>query len=161
MKKLFCILLALMMLMLCVSCGAGGKKDRLAQIKERGYIEVATEPYFAPYEFIDPSKTGDEQFVGMDIEIAKVIAEKLGVKLKIVPLDFTPLLVAMADGKYDMAISAIAYSPARAEVMNLSDVYFTDGGGYGFICRTEDAAKYTSIASLEGATVVTQSGSVQ
>ena len=76
-------------------------------------------------------------------------------------MDFTPLLVAMADGKYDMAISAIAYSPARAEAMNLSDVYFTDGGGYGFICRTEDAAKYTSIASLEGATVVTQSGSVQ
>ena len=74
MKKLFCILLALMMLMLCVSCGGGGKKDRLAQIKERGYIEVATEPYFAPYEFVDPSKTGDAQYVGMDMEIAKAIA---------------------------------------------------------------------------------------
>jgi polar amino acid transport system substrate-binding protein len=85
----------------------------------------------------------------------------LDVELEIVALDFTPLLVAMADGKYDMAISAIAFSPARAEAMNLSDVYMITGGGYGFICRTEDAAKYNSIASLEGATVITQSGSVQ
>ena len=45
--------------------------------------------------------------------------------------------------------------------MNLSNVYYSSGGGYGFICRTEDVNKYTSIASLEGATVITQSGSVQ
>ena len=95
MKKLFCILLAAMMLMLRVSCGSGGEKDRLAEIKERGYIEITTEPYFAPYEFIDPSKPEGEQYVGMDIEIAKVIADKLGVDLKIVPLDFTPLLAAI------------------------------------------------------------------
>ena len=163
MKKMIAFLLAALMILSCTACGGKDteKKDRLAQIKEAGKITLVTEPYFAPMEFIDPNKSGDEQFQGVDIEIAKYIAEKLGVKLEIVAMDFTPLLVAMADGKYDMAISAIAYSPARAEAMNLSDVYFTDGGGYGFICRTEDAAKYTSIASLEGATVVTQSGSVQ
>ena len=160
MKKLFCLLLAVMMLMLCVSCGAG-KKDRLAEIKERGYIEITTEPYFAPYEFIDPSKTGDDQFVGMDIEIAKVIADKLGVDLKIVPLDFTPLLAAIADGKYDLAISAIAYSPTRADAMNLSNVYLASDTGYGFLCRTEDKDKYTTIESLKDAVVITQSGSVQ
>lgn len=161
MKKLFCILMAVMMLVLCVSCGSGGSKDRLAEIKERGYIEIATEPYFAPYEFIDPSKTGDDQFVGMDIEVAKVIADKLGVELKIVPLDFTPLLAAIADGKYDLAISAIAYSPTRAESMNLSNVYLASDTGYGFLCRTEDKDKYTSIESLKDAVVITQSGSVQ
>ena len=161
MKKFFCLLLAVMMLMLCVSCGGGGKKDRLAEIKERGYIEIATEPYFAPYEFIDPSKEGDAQYVGMDMEVAKVIAEKLGVELKIVPLDFTPLLAAIADGKYDLAISAIAYSPSRAEAMNLSDVYLASDTGYGFLCRTEDKDKYTSIESLKDAVIITQSGSVQ
>ena len=163
MKKMIAFLLAALMILSCTACGGKDteKKDRLAQIKEAGKITLVTEPYFAPMEFIDPNKSGDEQFQGVDIEIAKYIAEKLGVKLEIVAMDFTPLLVAMADGKYDMAISAIAYSPSRAEAMNLSDVYMIAGGGYGFICRTEDANKYTSIASLEGATVVTQSGSVQ
>ena len=163
MKKMIAILLTALMILACTACGSKDteSKDRLAQIKEAGKITLVTEPYFAPMEFIDPNKSGDEQFQGVDIEIAKYIANKLGVKLEIVAMDFTPLLVAMADGKYDMAISAIAYSPSRAEAMNLSDVYMIAGGGYGFICRTEDANKYTSIASLEGATVVTQSGSVQ
>ena len=161
MKKLFCVLFAMVMLLSLVACGGGGSKDRLAEIKERGYIEVATEPYFAPYEFVDPTKTGDEQYVGMDIEIAKVIAEELGVELKIVPLDFTPLLAAIADGKYDLAISAIAYSPTRAEAMNLSNVYLASDTGYGMLCRTEDKDKYTSVESLKDAVVITQSGSVQ
>ena len=164
MKKVFALILAVVMILSLAACGSSGggeEKDRLAKIKDAGKITLVTEPYFAPMEFIDPNKTGDDQFQGVDIEIAKYIAEKLDVELEIVALDFTPLLVAMADGKYDMAISAIAYSPARAEVMNLSDVYMITGGGYGFICRTEDVGKYNSIASLEGATVITQSGSVQ
>lgn len=163
MKKLIAMLLVTLMLLSLTACGSSGgeKKDRLAQIKEAGKITMVTEPYFAPMEFIDPNKSGADQFQGVDIEIAKYIAEKIGVELEIVAMDFTPLLVAMADGKYDMSLSAIAYSPVRAEAMNLSNVYYSSGGGYGFICRSEDVDKYTSIAALEGATVITQSGSVQ
>ena len=162
MKKLIAMLLVTLMLLSLTACGSSGEeKDRLAQIKEAGKITMVTEPYFAPMEFIDPNKSGADQFQGVDIEIAKYIAEKIGVELEIVAMDFTPLLVAMADGKYDMSLSAIAYSPVRAEAMNLSNVYYSSGGGYGFICRTEDVNKYTSIASLDGATVITQSGSVQ
>ena len=161
MKKLFCILLAVMMLMLCVSCGGGGKKDRLAQIKEKGVITVATEPYFAPYEFIDPSRPADDQIVGVDVELAKYIADKIGVKLELVPLEFTAVQAGVAEGKYDLALSALAYSPTRAEAMNLTNVYRASDTGYGFLCRAEDKDKYTSIESLENAVVITQSGSVQ
>ena len=161
MKKFFALALILTMVFSCAACGSGGEKDLLTEIKEQGYIELCTEPYFAPNEFIDPTKSGDEQYVGMDIEIAKYIADKIGVELRIVPLDFTAVLAGIVDGKYDMAISAIAYSPARAENMNLSDVYQTSGGGYGFMVRTEDADKYNSIEDLKDAVVITQSGSVQ
>lgn len=160
MKKLFALALMLCMVVCCAACGGGGDKDLLAEIKEQGYIELCTEPYFAPYEFIDPTKSGDEQYVGMDIEIAQHIADKIGVELRVVPLDFTAVLAGIADGKYDMAISAIAYSPARAEAMNLSDVY-QSSGGYGFMVRTEDKDKYNSIEDLKDAVVITQSGSVQ
>ena len=163
MKKIFAIVLALAMILSCAACGGSSKAkgDLLEEIKAQGYIELCTEPYFAPFEFVDPSKTGDDQYVGVDIEIAKYIAEKIGVELRIVPLDFTAVLAGIADGKYDIAISAIAYSPSRAEAMRLSNVYKANTGGYGFITRTEDAGKYNSVEDLKDAVVITQSGSVQ
>ena len=163
MKKIFAIVLALAMILSCTACGGSSKAkgDLLEEIKAQGYIELCTEPYFAPIEFVDPSKTGDDQYVGVDIEIAKYIAEKIGVELRIVPLDFTAVLAGIADGKYDMAISAIAYSPSRAEAMRLSNVYKPNSGGYGFLTRTEDVDKYSSVEDLKDAVVITQSGSVQ
>ena len=162
MKKIFAMLLALTMILSCAACDSStAKGDLLDEIKAQGYIELCTEPYFAPYEFVDPSKTGDDQYVGVDIEIAKYIAEKIGVELRIVPLDFTAVLAGIAYGKYDMAISAIAYSPSRAEAMRLSNVYKPNSGGYGFLTRTEDVDKYSSVEDLKDAVVITQSGSVQ
>ena len=164
MKKAMAILLAAVLALACTACGGsknGETKDRLAQIKEKGYIELCTEPYFAPYEYVDPNKSGEDQYQGMDIEVARYIADKLGVDLKITALDFTAVLAGVADGKYDFAISAIAYAPSRAEAMRLSDVYYSSNTGYGFIVRTEDIDKYNDLNSLKDAVVITQSGSVQ
>lgn len=163
MKKIVALALVLTMVFALAACGSKSEpKDRLAKIKEQGYIEMVTEPYFAPFEFIDPSKEGDAQYVGMDIELGKKIAEKIGVELKIVPLEFSAVLAGVVDGKYDMAISAIAYSPSREEAMLLSDGYkLTSNEGYGFLTRIEDADKYTCIEDLANAVVATQSGSVQ
>ena len=158
------MLLAAVLALACTACGGSKNeesKDRLAQIKEKGYIELCTEPYFAPFEYVDPSKSGDDQYQGMDIEVAKYIADKIGVDLKITALDYTAVLSGVADGKYDFAISAIAYAPSRAEAMRLSDVYYSNNSGYGFIVRTEDADKYNDLDSLKDAVVITQSGSVQ
>lgn len=64
-------------------------------------------------EFIDPTKEGDEKYVGADIELAHHIADELGVECHIIPLDFTSVLSGVITGKYDMAISALAYTPER------------------------------------------------
>lgn len=165
MKKLISLMMAAVLLLSCAGCAKEDKSaDRLEDIKARGYIEVCTEPYFAPFEFIDPSKPDGEQYVGLDMELAKYIAEKLGVELRIVPLEFSALLAGMSTGKYDLAISALAYSPSRAEAMNMSKSYYSDGNEsstYGLLVREEDAGKYTSIEALADAVLVTQMGSVQ
>ncbi len=138
-------------------------KSRLDEILERGYIEVATEPYFAPNEFIDPSKQGDEQYVGSDIELAKLIADKLGVELHIVPLEFEAVLTGITEGKYDLAISALAYTPARAEAMELSNGYRFDDETiqYGLMVRSEDLDAIKSPEDLADRVVVCQNGSLQ
>ena len=137
--------------------------NRLEQIQARGYIEVATEPYFAPCEFIDPAKEGDEKYVGADIELAKLIAETLGVECRIVPLEFTAVLSSVTEGKYDMAISALAYTPARAEAMDMSKGYYysQEEIQYGLLVRTEDLGAIGDADDLADQTVVVQSGSLQ
>ena len=58
MKKVICLVLAVMMVLGLAACGSGGgSKDRLEKIKEKGVLEFCTEPYFAPMEFIDPSQS--------------------------------------------------------------------------------------------------------
>lgn len=187
MKKLFAFLLATLMIFSFAACDVAElpeepiapettdpitepgeptiaePKDRLAKIKEAGVLTVCTEPYFAPLEFIDPSKPGDEQYVGIDIEFAKYIADKIGVRLQIVPLEFGAVLAGIAEGKYDLAISALSWSKTRAETMNLSIGYYTsdENDEFGFFCRAEDVEKYTDLESLKDAVVITQSGSVQ
>lgn len=138
-------------------------ENLLEEIKNRGYMEVVTEPSFAPNEFIDPSKKGDEQYVGSDIELAKYIADKLGVELKIVPLEFTAVLGSVTEGKYDMAISALAYTPLRAEAMNLSKAYeFSDDEeGHGLLIRKEDKDKIKGVEDIADKVIVGQSGSLQ
>ena len=64
MKKMIAFLLAAILVLGCTACGSKKDEgnDRLAQIKEKGYIELCTEPYFAPFEYVDPTKTGDDQY---------------------------------------------------------------------------------------------------
>ena len=54
--------------------GESVHSSRLDAILERGYIEVATEPSFAPNEFIDTTKTGQDRYAGSDIQLANYIA---------------------------------------------------------------------------------------
>ena len=137
--------------------------NRLEEIKARGYLEVATEPYFAPNEFIDPSKSGDDKYVGADIELARYIADQLGVECRIVPLDFTSVLTSITEGKYDLAISALAYTPARAESMIMSKGYYFDDNvvEYSMLVRNEDLESIKSADDLADKVVVVQSGSLQ
>ena len=157
-RKSILVLMLVVSLILMFGCGGTSSNsevnketNRLEAIRERGYIEVVTEPYFAPYEFIDPSKKGEDQYVGSDILLAKYIGEKIGVDVKIIPLEFSAVLSSVTEGKYDLAISALAYTPERSEAMNLSDGYYfsENSPGYGLLIRQEDAENIRDVDSLK------------
>ncbi len=159
------LLLALMMGAAALAGCSSNKTDaanRLEAIQSRGYIEVATEPYFAPNEFIDSTKQGDEQYVGSDIELAKAIADDLGVELRLIPLEFSAVLASVTEGKYDLAISALAWTPAREESMEMSIGYhYDDTALYTVLVREDEADSFQSLDDLKGKKVVCQSGSLQ
>lgn len=162
MKKFTAIVTAAAMLSsMAVGTQAFAAENLLEQIKEDGVLQVATEPYFAPYEFCDTSKSGQEQYCGADMELAKYIADELGVELEIVPLEFSAVLASVVAEKYPMAISGLGYTPERAESVELSDSYRSTDAIHGFVVRKEDKDKYPDLASLAGKTIAYQNGSLQ
>lgn len=145
---------------------AGIPKDAegtLASIRETGVLRVGTEPYFPPQEFIDPSLEGQAAYVGSDMEMARRIAERMGVALEIVPMEFTHVLDALDEGECDLVISALAYTPERASRATLSKGYHFTGAGAssGVLIRAADAERIVDLDSLAGLDIVAQSGSLQ
>ena len=142
---------------------SSNETSRFDKIKETKEITMATSPDYAPYEFIDPTKSGSEQYVGADIELGKYIAQKLGVELELKIMDFSAVLAAISEGKADMAISGLGYKPERAEAMEFSEAYNTseDGDGDGFLIRAEDVEKYKTLEDFNGVSIAAQSASLQ
>lgn len=135
----------------------------LADIRERGVLRVATEPYFPPQEFIDPSREGQDRYVGADMEMARLIAERMGVVLEIVPMDFSAVLDSVAGGECDLAISALSFTPGRAARVTMSKGYYyaEDNAGSGLLIRAADAEAIRGVKDLDGRNIVAQSGSLQ
>ncbi|WP_195932272.1 transporter substrate-binding domain-containing protein [Turicibacter sanguinis] len=142
---------------------SSNETSRFDKIKETKKITMATSPDYAPYEFIDPTKSGSEQYVGADIELGKYIAQKLGVELELKIMDFSAVLAAISEGKADMAISGLGYKPERAEAMEFSEAYNTseDGDGDGFLIRAEDVEKYKTLEDFNGVSIAAQSASLK
>lgn len=157
-------LLIAMAAMLAVTSLAGcGKKEtnKLEEIKKAGKITMATSPDFAPWEFKDVS-SGQTEFVGADVELAKYIANKLGVELEIQAMDFSAVQAAVNSGSVDMGISGFAYTAERAETMDLSEQYNKNSKkGQGLLVMKEDAAKYQKAEDFAGKTVAAQNGALQ
>lgn len=160
MKKLFCAALAAVMLMATMS-GCGSSQNRLEKIKESGKLVLATSPDFAPLEFEDLS-SGEAQYVGSDIELAKYIAEKLGVELEISAMDFSAVQAAIPSGQADIAISGFARTEERAQNMELSTPFnITEDGGQTVLVLKGEGANYTTAEDFSGLQIGAQNGSLQ
>lgn len=133
---------------------------RLKSIQESGVLKVATSPDYPPYEFEDITKSGQEKYVGADIELAKYIAEKLGVKLQIEAMAFDACMAAVTEGRVDITICGMVPKEERKLAMDFTDVYYNDGDQLVVILK-EDADKYKTLADFGGKGIAAQNGSLQ
>ena len=91
----------------------GNFKDTKVTTITEGKLTVAISPDFAPMEFVDPTKTGQDMFVGFDPILAQYIADELGLELVIMPMDFSACQTAVYTGAVDMSISGYSWSEER------------------------------------------------
>ena len=88
---------------------------------EAGKLLMSTNATFPPYEMT----TDDGGFAGIDVEIAGAIAEKLGLELEILDMDFDAALLAVQQNKSDIVMAGVSVTDDRLLVMNFSDTYTT------------------------------------
>lgn len=145
------------------TAGSGSETAKETATVTPGKLTVATSPDFAPMEFVDASKTGQEQYVGFDVTLAKYLAKEMGLELQIMPMDFDTCQIAVSMGQVDMAISGFSWLPQRAENYNLSDTYHAGGNedGQTTICMASAGDKYKDAPNVEGLKVGVQGASLQ
>lgn len=88
-----------------------------------GKLTVGYEPYVLPWE---SESAGLGNPVGFDIDLAKTLADRMGLELELVSVDWDSMLMNLDAGKYDVAISAIMRTPERKEQYFLSNTYAVD-----------------------------------
>jgi len=91
-----------------------------ADIKEKGYIEVVTDPSFGPPWNYHPG-TDQTVYEGIDPDIAKGISERLGVEIRFVSLAFAGIVPAIRAGRYDMVMVGMTTTEERTKVIDLID----------------------------------------
>lgn len=145
------------------AAGSGSETAKETATVTPGKLTVATSPDFAPMEFVDASKTGQEQYVGFDVTLAKYLAKEMGLELQIMPMDFDTCQIAVSMGQVDMAISGFSWLPQRAENYNLSDTYHAGDNedGQTTICMASAGDKYKDAPNVEGLKVGVQGASLQ
>lgn len=93
--------------------------DLLSTIKERGYITVAMEGTWAPWTYHDE----DDNLVGFDVEVAKAVADELGVDVQYQEGEWDGLLAGVQSGRYDIMVNGVGYTEERAQAYTFSDPY--------------------------------------
>ena len=168
MKKLMTMILVIVMVM-SLFAGCGAKTDAPTDAPNElglvtpGKLTVSISPDFSPMEFVDPSKSGQEQYVGFDVTLANYIATELGLELVIMPMDFGACQTAVEMGTVDMSISGFSKTEERAQNYNLSDFYYAGDNETQqvLITMAGNEGKYTTAESVAGLKVGAQAASLQ
>ena len=148
MKKILALMLALCMVFALAACGEAASDPSEAPESEapasevpaseapaseapaadgefttivEGKLTMSTNAQFPPYEMT----TDDGGFEGIDVEIATAIAEKLGLELDILDMDFDSALLAVQQGKSDIVMAGVTVNEDRLLVMDFTDSYAT------------------------------------
>ncbi len=114
-------------------------------------LVLGTSPDYPPYEFYSDSAM--TQFAGIDVEVAKYIADSMGMELQIEAMNFDNLVTSLSNGDFDMVLAACEYTEERALACDFSDPYYTDLPPV-ILVKTANLDKYKTVDDINKAGVI-------
>ncbi len=139
-KKLLSVLLATVCVVSMAACGS----DKKGGESKKEKVIVGTEAGFAPYEYMKGNEV-----VGIDMDIAKAIADDMGKELEIKNMDFDGALAAVASGKVDFVAAGVSVDEKRLQTMDFSHEYVNSTEV--IVVNGENPAVTPAAAEVEGA----------
>lgn len=127
--------------------------DALADISARGVLKVAVPQDFPPFGSVGP----DMKPRGLDIDTAQLLADKLGVKLVLTPVNSTNRIPFLTTGKVDLVISSLGKNPEREAVIDFSRPY----APFYLAVFGPAEAKIDDIGAVAGKTISVTRGSIE
>ena len=163
MKKILALALALLLTLGAFALAEGD--DLLSQIQARGKIVIATEGDWAPWTYQDENG----EWMGLEIEIGRLIAEGLGVEAEFMMTPWDAILAGVDSGRFDIACNGVGVTEERAEKYAFTEPYVYTEVVLVVRADNEDiqsvddlagkttantaSSTYASIAEAKGATV--------
>ena len=120
----------------------------LEDVKKDGKIIIATEGQFAPFNFFQGSKLS-----GFEVEMAELVAKKMGVTIEWKALGFDALLAGLRQDRWDLVIASHGITEERAKAVTFAEPHYCSGGA---IVSLDPAIR--KAADLTGKTVAVQTG---
>jgi polar amino acid transport system substrate-binding protein len=151
------------------ACGGDDAKDTAASstpamastisvpddVKAKGALTVAADASYAPNEFIKP---GGKDVVGLDVDLAKAIGQKLGLGVTVKNATFDAIIPGLASGKYDLGMSSFTDTKEREQTVDFV-TYFT--AGTSFFVKSDGGPSVGGLADLCGKKVSVEKGTTQ
>jgi len=144
----------LIALLLAAAALHASAADLLQTVKARGTLKVAMEGVYPPFNF----KEKNGELAGYDVDVARLVASKLGVKPEFITSEWASILAGLASNKYDVIISQVGINPKREQAFDFSTPYIYSSPM--LIVRKDDKNNWTSLEQLKGKRVGAGQGSV-
>ena len=117
--------------------------DDLDDIKQKGKLVVAVKADYKPYGY----RNDQGDIVGLEIDLAKDVASRLGVELELVPAQSSNRMQFLIEGKVDLLIATMSDKPERRELVYIADQAYYSSGSNIIANKT---SQYTSWGDLKG-----------
>ena len=166
MKKISLAVFAMMMVaMLAVFAGCSSSSDTnsgtadsgtaqdnsLQNVLDKGTLVLGLDDSFPPMGFRDENNN----IVGFDIDVATEVANRMGVELKLQPIEWSTKEMELNTGSVDCLWNGLSIDDERKQAMDLSEPYMTNR----MVLVVLNDSEYTDQASLAGKTIGVQNGS--
>jgi cystine transport system substrate-binding protein len=140
-------------LLCCVVATSAHATDLLDTVKQAGVLRIAMEGTYPPFDY----RNNNGQLEGFDVEVAKAVAARLGVKPEFITTEWSGILAGLQAGKFDVIVNQVGITPARKQVLSFSEPYIYSAAM--LLQRQNDTRQFKSLEDLKGRKVGVTMGS--